>query len=533
MSLDPTKSSFLRKTRTLRFRFLFSFFSVFLVATSALCVSVYWMFGTALERRDQEVIRSKLYEFLFRYDRDGIEGLKKPMIHMGNPPASVTGLDPGHTVPLLPPPIDEPWTYVRLESLSGETLIEVKPQEKGEYHFETLIGSGARQGREVEKWIDLPKISDPDDRLTILSRRLGNGLLLQVGKSSDEREQDLELLLTIFGGVTLPLLVLGLAGSAWFSAQSLSPLRRLIQTLKKIETGDLTHPSALRATPILSEESDALTEGALAEGALTEDAHDELHQLQVHFNQLLNRIEKLLQGMTNTVDHLAHDLRTPLTRLRGRAESLLNAPAQAANLQEKLEEMIDDTDSILALVNTVMEINETSAGLAVPKQEPLSMNELLLRTVDLYQIVAEEKEISLNFEEQDDLKILGDRPQVLRVLANLLDNALKYTPKGGSVKLNLESRGKEVAVHFTDTGIGIAQQDLPQIGNRLFRIDPSRSLPGLGLGISLVKAILAAHGGRLEIKSRVGVGSTFTAVLPLLPLSNDPTSTRRKHKLLS
>ncbi len=161
-----------------------------------------------------------------------------------------------------------------------------------------------------------------------------------------------------------------------------------------------------------------------------------------------------------------------------------------------------------------MDISEAETGAMKLKLTEFPLADLLNQVAEVYRYLAEEKRIALALACPDDLPINGDRGRLGRVVANLIDNAIKYTPEGGRVTVNVTRRNEEIAITVTDTGIGIAPEELPRIWERLYRIDPSRHERGLGLGLTLVKAIVQAHHGRITVDSLVGHGSTFTLHFP-------------------
>jgi signal transduction histidine kinase len=182
--------------------------------------------------------------------------------------------------------------------------------------------------------------------------------------------------------------------------------------------------------------------------------------------------------------------------------------------REALAECIEESEQILTMLNTLMDISEAETGAMKLEPKELNVPELMEDVVDLYRYVAEDKGIALHIECPKGLCLTADPTRMRQVLANLLDNAIKYTPKGGEVFLEAHQKDRQVMLIMRDTGIGIPQEELPRIWDRLYRGDQSRSQKGLGLGLSFVRAIALAHKGRVEVSSEPGKGSVFTVILP-------------------
>jgi signal transduction histidine kinase len=325
------------------------------------------------------------------------------------------------------------------------------------------------------------------------SIQLADGTLVEVGKSTEARLDLLARFRAALGLVTLSIVVIALTGG-WIATQSaVQPIRRLALVVGRI-----------------------IKTGRTDERVPVSRHHDAMDDLTVLFNTMLDKIQGLVSGMREALDNVSHDLRTPLTRLRGTAELALAAPPDVDRYREALADCVEESDRVLVMLNTLMDISEAESGAMPLSREPLRLADVVARAVELYRDVADAKGVAIAVQAADEAVVAGDRVRLEQVAANLLDNAVKYTPAGGQVFLEVAREGRAAVLRVRDTGRGIPLDELPRIWDRLYRGDMSRAERGLGLGLSLVKAIVQAHGGTVSVASDPGHGSTFTVSLPSL-----------------
>lgn len=331
---------------------------------------------------------------------------------------------------------------------------------------------------------------------------LADGTLVQVGKSTEARRDLLARFRATLGLVTLSILAVALGGG-WLATQSaLLPIRRLTTVVRRIIVTGKTD----ERVPV----------------GPNDDAIDELTRL---FNEMLDRIEGLVTGMRGALDNVSHDLRTPLTRVRGVAETALAAAPDTVRDREALADCVEETDRVLVMLNTLMDISEAESGAMPLRREPVALSAVVARAFDLYREVAESKGVRLAVDVRRAAVVSADRVRLEQVAANLIDNAIKYTPTGGSVVAEVDVEDERGILRVRDTGAGIPDTDLPHVWDRLFRGDTARTERGLGLGLSLVKAVVEAHRGSVGVSSLPGEGATFTVQLPRLevpPPGPDP-----------
>ena len=205
--------------------------------------------------------------------------------------------------------------------------------------------------------------------------------------------------------------------------------------------------------------------------------------------------------------------RTPLARLRGVAEVGVQATPDAA-AREALADCVEEADRVLTMLTALMDITEAESGVMPLNRENVAIAALLDSVMDVYQLIAEDKRISIRMDLETDLTAFVDVVRIRQVFANLVDNALKYTADGGSITISGRMHAEQVIIEFMDNGMGISRDEQTRIWDRLYRGDKSRSQRGLGLGLSLVKAITQAHQGSVEVESDSSSGSTFIVTLP-------------------
>ncbi len=336
----------------------------------------------------------------------------------------------------------------------------------------------------------VPQVPKRHDRLRTVIGKLGPELVLEIGQSLEDDQDFIAEIMRGFVATLVAVLVLG-GPIGWFMAKrALRGVRDVTHTAREIAAGAFG-----RRVPITGQ-------------------GDEIDELARMFNTMLDRIQILIIGMRDIADNLAHDIRSPLTRMRAAAEMSLGSKRGNDAHDSLALGTIEECDRLLSMINTTLDIAEADSGAAPLDVTAVDLGELIRDACEVFQTVAEDRGITLAVDVPTQLWVAGDRQRLQRVVANLLDNALKYSLDRGQVRLTAGETDKRVWLAVEDNGIGIAHGELPHVFQRFFRCERSRSQSGSGLGLSLALAFVRAHGGDITVTSREGVGSTFRVVLP-------------------
>jgi len=240
----------------------------------------------------------------------------------------------------------------------------------------------------------------------------------------------------------------------------------------------------------------------------------EIDQLANTFNAMLDRIQELIKSIREMNDNIAHDLRSPLTRIRGIAEMTLIREESIEEYREMAVNTIEECDKLIGIINTMLYITETEAGVHSTETRPIDVVPLILSACELFDPIAQEKNVQLITALPESIVIRSDKTSLQRLVTNLLENAIKYNRQGGTVTISAAKEENRIQLRFEDTGIGIPESDLSKIFERFYRCDANRSEPGTGLGLSLARAISRSLRGDIRVVSIVNQGSTFSVTLP-------------------
>ena len=460
-----------RLFRTTPFRLTLLFLALFAAAASAFLAYIYLATaGEATRRTDQNITR-EMRSLVAAYDRAGVDAVNQSLIERASS--------------------ERPFLYLLMKPdgtrISGSIA---------ESPLEDVKGAPSRASFSVTDY-------DAQGRLVKhpargFQERLSGGEILFVGADVSEDQAYVVKIVRALWGAGALVIVLGLAGGLLVSRNVSRSMGALNDVVTAVRNGDFGARAQVRGT------------------------RDEFDELSEGINEMLDRLERSMAGHRHAGDAIAHDLRSPLTRLRARLETAyLDVEAGKGNAEEALAQALEDTDGVLKTFGAVLSIARLQAAGQAPDQVVFDPADLAADLAELYEPTCEDKGLEFDAELTKNLQVRGNREFLAQALANLLDNAVKYTPAGGAIMFRVRRRSSgEVEYSITDTGPGVPDEDRARVVERFVRLENSRSEPGSGLGLSLVAAVAEAHGGRLELSEgpgkvgEMGPGLRVALILP-------------------
>lgn len=469
MFLKKVSSQFNKISYRLAFSYLSFFIPCYLITFG---IFYFWT-ADFLKSRDHDLIEARVAQYQEIIEHDGVGGIKRIYDD------SKTRLSASRYL-------------LRLTDLSGDVLFYHMSEEINYRGSELELESQLKKTKDLisGEWLYIDSNDNDLSSLEVKSVLLNNDLRLDVGASTNPRDELLEKFQAIFLTIFIPLLFSSILLSIYIAQKFLRPINNLSHLIKFIKNGNLSSRAALP------------------------QIEDELYDLTVAFNDMIAQIDYLVDAMGGTLDNVAHDLRTPLARARLATELALKSKSPE-QMKIAAEESIENLDVILEMITTLMTMSAHNLKTINVKKEVFSGRNVIQEIVDLYFFVAEEKNIALIVEcEEREVLFKADKLMIRQALANLLDNAIKYSHSDTSITLGSFFTDQKIVLFVKDEGIGISKEDIPRIWERLYRADKSRNEKGFGLGLSLVKIFVEANGGNVRVESEIGKGSTFFIEFP-------------------
>jgi signal transduction histidine kinase len=321
-----------------------------------------------------------------------------------------------------------------------------------------------------------------------IARRMPNGDALLIGREVDEAREISYVVSQALALGLLPAFCLCLLAGAWLSMRAQKRVEEVNQRVQRIIAGDLRERLPHR------------------------DVDEPFSKLAAIVNGMLDEMETMIHALAGVGNDIAHDLRTPLTRARLTLERGRSNAATLEQLQAVADKAIGNIDQSLTIITALLRLAEIENSRRSAAFGTVLLHEMLREICDIYEPIAENKNINLRVEVRHRLSVCGDRDLLFEAVANLVDNAIKFTPEGGQVQIELLRGKDETIVRVTDTGCGIGENEREAVLRRFYRSDKIRNTPGVGLGLNLVAAIVKLHGFRLAIHS--GLGGRLEIICP-------------------
>ena len=445
--------SLLRRTP---FRLTLLFLALFAAAASAILAYVYFASASEARVNAEREVRGEMQVLAGVYDARGLDALNKALID---------------------------------RSLTQSAFLYLLLDKEGRTVTGSLNQSPIETMEADRQWITFPFTeTDVEGRVRrphvrAVQVRLSGGEMLLVGRSLGDTEAYLARLTQALWGAMGIVLLLGLAGGVLVSRNLERAMGRLSKVVTAVQEGDLKARVPVR------------------------NSGDELDELGAGLNIMLDRMEASMASIRHAGDAIAHDLRSPLTRMRAKLEvALMDAEAGKIDGVDAVQLALDEADNLLKTFNTVLAIARLQAAAGhTPDPKVFDAADLAADMAELYEPASEDKGLEFSAEIERGLMVEGNQPFLAQALANIIDNAIKYTPTGGAVMLRARRRSSgEIEYSVTDTGPGVPEADRERVIERFVRLDNSRTEAGSGLGLALVGAVMEAHGGRILLDEGPG-----------------------------
>jgi signal transduction histidine kinase len=459
---------FLRGLHNFRISLLFRLTILYAVAFTALStigflIFYYRIYDVTMERLDLELL-DKTQKYVALTKEAGLEGVLPELTD------EAASEDPQED-------------FYRLFNFKGDILFTTDMSFWGTIDQKNILLKMQNEG--LTYAIQNQAFDAREDRARMITAIIGPDSVLQIGESLEEVDEYLDIFLKLFSILVISLIIVS-AFIGWLLA------RRATIDMQEV-----------------TETAEEISKGSYDRRVQVKGRYREIERLSATFNRMLDRIQSLLKSMKEINDNIAHDLRSPLARIRGIAEMSLLKEKSVDAYKDMAVSTIEECDTLIGMINTMLDITEAEAGVNGVEAEEFELVALIREACELFRPITEEKKINLKTDLPESLTLKSDRKKMQRIVTNLLENAIKYTPADGTVAVSAAAQNGEIRIDFEDTGMGISESDLPHIFERFYRCDRSRSQGGVGLGLSLVKAYAESINGTIRVESTLNQGSRF------------------------
>ena len=455
---------------TLSFRMTLWYASAMITFLGTAIISVYLSIAEILDQRMAEDLREDIAEFGQIYRAEGLNKLKAEIRRETQ--TSNAGQ-----------------VFMRLLDTQGQEVYRSDLSQWQGLSSQSSLLPNLQSGRII---ITNFSLASKNSGIKQAYGYISTDLVMHVGESMHEQEEILELIFQVFAvvfGILIPIA----CTIGWFiTRKAVSGVEEVSRAAVDIEHGQLD-----RRVTVFKQ-------------------RDEVQRLADTFNAMAERIRTLIAEMREMTDNVAHDLRSPLARIRAISEQVLSLnQGSPEQFRAAAHNTLDECDRLLKLINATLDVAEAEAGVGHQNKQEVQMTQLTHDAVELFQPLAEQKGIKLTVHIAENCKLFGHKYNLQRMLANIVDNAIKYTPENGAVSVSLAKQQGGLMLSVADTGIGIPQAEQKRVFERFFRCDHSRSSSGCGLGLSFSRAVARAHGGDITVESELARHSIFTIHMPM------------------
>ena len=460
---------FLRKLHSFKNSLLFRLTILYAVAFTVLStigflIFYYRIYAVTMERLDLELL-DKTRKYVALMKETGLEGVLPEIKD------EAESEDPQED-------------YYRLFNFKGDILFTTDMSFWGPIAKKDILSKMQNEG--LSYIIQNQAFEERADKARMITAIIGPDSVLQVGESLEEIDEYMNIFLKLVSILVVSLIIVS-AIIGWLLA------RRATIDMQEV-----------------TETAEEISSGSYDRRVQVKGRYKEIERLSATFNRMLDRIQSLLKSMKEINDNIAHDLRSPLARIRGVAEMSLLKEKSIDAYKEMAVNTIEECDTLIGMINTMLDITEAEAGVNGANAQEFELVALIREVCELFRPITEEKKINLKTDLPESLMFESDKKKIQRIVMNLLENAIKYTPEDGMVAVSAAAQNGEIQIQFEDTGMGISESDLPHIFERFYRCDRSRSQGGVGLGLSLVKAYAESINGTIRVESTLNQGSLFT-----------------------